>query len=263
MNFLISLVGLAAAIILVWCLEPTEDLTVKVVFSSMYAAISVLCLLDGLTKSSTSMRVEPIVVGFTSVSLGVLLIVFSGQSNLPGVGINIFMVLLSLFPLWVFFKTVREERGRLLLFAAVPAIISAWFYIISPVGWTRELFEYLLVPLPVLSYAAMAWGLIARQLLICANQHSKGLPWVHTMESIAMLWLFVPVIAFTMLAVNALGLGDIWVTVSGIVVGLVFSGTISEPVKKLIGDLRSVSSPRSRRRWVRKGVRVWRERRWD
>ena len=56
-----------------------------------------------------------------------------------------------------------------------------------------------------------------------------------------MLFLFTPLIVLTMLAVNALGFGETWVGVSGVVVGIIFSSTISEPVREFVLDLGNLS----------------------
>ena len=59
-----------------------------------------------------------------------------------------------------------------------------------------------------------------------------------------MLFLFTPIIVLTMLAVNALGFGETWVRVSGAVVGIIFSSTISEPVREFVLDLENLSQGR-------------------
>ena len=56
-----------------------------------------------------------------------------------------------------------------------------------------------------------------------------------------MLLLLTPLIVLTMLTVNALGFGETWVGISGVVVGIIFSSAISVPVRQFLLDLGNLS----------------------
>ena len=52
-----------------------------------------------------------------------------------------------------------------------------------------------------------------------------------------MFLLVVPLVALTMLAINALRLDTVWVAVSGATVGILFGSSVSEPFRRLMLDL--------------------------
>lgn len=52
-----------------------------------------------------------------------------------------------------------------------------------------------------------------------------------------MLFLVAPLVALTMLAVNALGVDDVWVAVWGAIAGILFGNAVSQPFGQLMRDL--------------------------
>ena len=61
------------------------------------------------------------------------------------------------------------------------------------------------------------------------------------MQTLTMFLLVVPLVALTMLAVNAIQGDDVWVAVSGAIVGILFGSSVSEPLRRLILDLGNLS----------------------
>lgn len=206
--------------------------------------MSFLHLLDGLSGDPQRRKVDLSTMWPSLLSIAVLAIALGARADLPGVVIGIVSVIASAFPLWVFWRVATGRRFWLLLFAAVPSAIAASLYLVAPVFPAGLAFDFLLVPLPVLSYASIAWALTAKWFLNRAYQFRKRPIWGPATESLSMLLLFAPFIALTMLTVNALGFGETWVAVSGVVVGLIFSSAISAPVRQFLLDLGGLSPGR-------------------
>ena len=238
-NFWISLLGLASFTVVIWLFDPIEDHNLKVLITLIYAVMPILFSLDAFTAKQELRKLDLSAIWLTVLSVAALLIVLFDRVGFPEAAISVASILASLPPLLVFWMIAR---GRwLLLFAIVPSMIAASLYLIPPITPTGVVLDYLFVPLPVLSYACIAWALPTRWFLIRAER-SRGWPVRGpAMESLSMLSLFTPLIVLTMLAVNTLGFGETWVGVSGVVVGIIFSSTISEPVREFVLDLENLS----------------------
>lgn len=243
-NFWISLLGLASFAVLLWILEPIGDFTAQVVATGLYVVMSFLHLLDGFSSDPQRRRIELSTTWPSLLSFAALAIALAARANMPIVVIGIASILASAFPLWVFWMVSKGRWLWLLLFAAVPSVVAASLYLIPPITPSGLVFDYLLVPLPVLSYACIAWVLVAKWFLIRAYQMRRCPIWGPATESLSMLFLFTPFIALMMLAVNALGFSETWVAVSGVVVGLVFSSAISVPARQFLLDLAGLSPDR-------------------
>ena len=241
-NFWISLLGLASFTAVIWLFDPIEDHNAKVVVTLIYAMMPILLFIDSFTANQELRKLDLSTIWLTVLTVATLLIVLFDRIDSPEAVISVASILVSLPPLLVFWMIAR---GRwLLLFAIVPSMIAASLYLIPPITPTGLVLDYLFVPLPVLLYACIAWALPTRWFLIRAES-SRGCPVRGpAMESLSMFFLFTPLIVLTMLAVNALGFGDTWVGVSGVLVGIIFSSTISEPVRQFVLDLANLSPDR-------------------
>ena len=238
-NFWMSLLGLTSFTVIIWFLEPIEDAQAKVLVTALYAVMPLLFLLDGLGKDQRSRQLDLPTAWPSILSVFTLGVVLADRADLAAVVISLLSVLVSLPGLWVLWMLARGRR--LLWFAIVPSIVAASLYLVPPVTPAGVVLDYLFVPLPILSYVCIAWALVTRWFLVRAERH-RGRPTSGPgMESLSMLFLFAPFIVLTMLAVNALGFGDTWVAVSGVLVGLVFSSAISEPVRQFLLDVGNLS----------------------
>ena len=238
-NFWISLLGLASFTAVIWAFDPIEDHNAKVIVTVIYTVMPILFFLDSLTAKQELRQFDLSNIWLTVLSISALLIVLFDRFGLPAAVISVASILVSLPPLWVFWLIAR---GRwLLLFAIVPSMIAASLYLVAPITPTGVVMDYLLVPLPVLSYACVAWALATRWFLVRAERWQGRRVLGPAMESLSMLFLFTPLIVLTMLAVNALGFGETWVGVSGVVVGIIFSSAISVPVRQFLLDLGNLS----------------------
>ena len=246
-NLWVALPGLASFSVLLWHFDLVGSVATNVLLSTGYLVICIACLASGFLKDGERPGVVFNVAMPSMVSITGVVAAFAQEASLPAVGINAIFVLISAFILRWYWGVIEGKRGWLLLVVTIPAVAAAWLYYLSYATSANQAFEYLFMPLPVLSLGAVCWVFIGRELLAGADRHQERLVRGPALESLAMLWLFIPFIVFTVLAVNALGFGGTWVTISGILVGLLFSGTISEPVRKLVAGLRDLSLPDDRR----------------
>ena len=238
-NFWISLPGLASFTAVIWAFDPIEDHNAKVLITVVYAVMPILFFLDPFTAKQDLRRFDLSNIWLTVLSVSALLIVVFDRIGFPAAVISVASILASLPPLWVFWLIAR---GRwLLLFAIVPSMIAASLYLVPPITPAGVVMDYLLVPLPVLSYSCVAWALATRWFLVRAERWQGRRIRGPATESLSMLFLFSPLIVLTMLAVNALGFGETWVGVSGVVVGIIFSSAISVPVRQFLLDLGNLS----------------------
>lgn len=241
-NFGISLVGFVAITVVIWLLEPIEDSQAKVLATVAFAAMPFLSLLDGLRRDRQSRQVDLLSAWPSVLSLFILLVVLADRADLTAVVIGLISVLASLPGLWALWWLARGRR--LMWFSIVPTIVAASLLVVPPVTPDGVELHRLFVPLPVVSYGSIVWVFITRWIVVRAERH-RGRPISGPgMESLSMLLLFAPLIALTMLAVNALGFGDTWVAVSGVLVGLVFSSSISVPVRQFLLAMGNVSTKR-------------------
>ena len=65
--------------------------------------------------------------------------------------------------------------------------------------------------------------------------------WISLTESLTMLLLVVPLVVLAMLAVYALQVDDIWVAMSGIIIGILFGSAVSTPLRKFLLALTDLS----------------------
>jgi len=242
-NFWVSLLGLASFATVIWIFGPIEDHNARVIVTLIYAVMPILFFWDSFTAKRELGKLDLPNTWLTILSVSALLIVLFDRAGFPAAVISVASILVSIPLLWVFWMIAR---GRwLLLFAIVPSMFAATLYLVRPITPAGVVLDYLFVPLPVLSLACVAWALPTRWFLNRAER-SRGRPINGpAMESVSMLFLFTPLVVLTMLTVNALGFGETWVGVSGVVMALIFSSTISEPVRQFVLDLGNLSPDRN------------------
>ena len=237
-NFWISLLGLASAIILLWWVNPVEDMNLylKVVVTLLYMVLAVFSLMDGFKVKQQDRKFAPPYFVATIISSGFFVIALAYRANMPAVVVNVFSIMASLPPLWILWKLTKGKW--LLLFATVLLIFVTSVYLVPPI--TPAGLTLFLVPLPVVSYVLIVWALVTMGLLTLARRWRWCPVWGPAMEFASMLLIAAPLVALTMLAANALGFGDIGVAVFGVIAGILFGNAVSTPLRQFLlalGDL--------------------------
>lgn len=241
-DFWISLMGFASITAIVWYFDPIGDLPAKIILTLLAAVMSSLFLLGGLSKDEDPRESRWFVVGYSAFSIAAVLIVFGDRINAPGLVINVASLLAASPAIILYWALAKDERLLQLWF--VPIAITATLYIIPLNAPADIILNLLLVPLPVVSYACVAWAFAIRLSLRRARDVHDCSVWGPGLQSLAMLLLVAPLVALTMLAVNALQGEDVWVAVSGALVGILFSSAVSQPFGKFLLALGNLSTNR-------------------
>ena len=184
----------------------------------------------GMTKDGRKFSWD--VFWFAAFSIGALAIVFGAMNDAPGLVINVASLFAAVPALWLYWKITQHER--LLKLWLIPIIISASLYLVPPVTPAGVTLDLLFLPLPVVSYACVAWVLVTKWSLIRARRSQDCAVAGPGMQTLSMLLLAVPLVALTMLAVGALRFDDVWVAVSGAIVGILFGSAVAQPFRELL-----------------------------
>ena len=238
-NFWISLAGLASIITLFWYFDPIEYLAAKIIITLLAAFIPAHLLLDGLSNDKDRHKFSGTIAWFSAYSIAVLVIAFGAEINATSLVINGVSLLVAVPGLLLYWKTSQNERILKLWF--VPIIVLASLYLVPLITTAGITLEFLLVPLPVASYGCVVWAFATRWTLERARKAHDCAIWGPGMQSLTMFLLVAPFIILMMLAVNALGFDDVWVAVSGAIVGILFGGAVSEPFRRFMLDLGCLS----------------------
>ena len=231
-DFWISLVGLASITAVVWYFDPIGDLPAKVILSLLAAVMSFLFLLVGLSKDEEPRESRWFVLGYSAFSIAAVLIAFGDRIDAPGLVINVASLLAASPALVLYWGLAKDEHLLQLWF--VPIAITATLYIVPLNAPADIVLNLLLVPLPVVSYACVGWAFATRLSLRRARDMHGCSIWGPGLQSLAMLLLVAPLVALTMLAVNALQGDDVWVAVSGALVGILFGSAVSQPFGRFL-----------------------------
>ncbi len=231
-NFWISLVGLASITAIVWYFDPIGDLLAKIILNLLAAVMSALFLLEGISKDKGQSESRWLAVGFSVFSIAAVLILFGARIDAPGLVINIGSLLAASPALVLYYALARDERLLQLWF--VPIAITATLYIVPLNAPADIILNFLLVPLPAVSYACVVWVFATRLSLRRAREKRHCAVWGSGLQSLVMLLLVAPLVALAMLAVNALQGDDVWVAVSGALVGILFGSAVSQPFGKFL-----------------------------
>lgn len=231
-DFWISLVGLASITFIIWYFDPFGDLPAKIILNLLALVASLLFLSHGLGKDEGPRESRRDVVLYSAFSIAVLLIFFGDRIDVPGLVINLLSLLAAAPALFLYWALAKDERLLKLWF--FPIVIAATLYIIPPNTPAGVALNFLLVPLPVVSYACVGWAFATRLSLRRARYMGGCAIWGPGLESLTMLLFAAPLIVLTMLAVNELQVDDVWVAVSGVLVGILFGSAVSQPFARFL-----------------------------
>ena len=233
-NFWISLVALASTSVIMWYFQPIDDAFAQATLVVLAALMAALSLLDGLNSDSKRHIFRPEIAWYSVLSVAAVIIMLGSRLHIVGLVINVASLTAALPALWIYYKVTRGEY--LLMLWLVPLLLITSLYLVPPVTSTGITFDLLFLPVPIVSYGCIVWALITKSLLHARRVYNRPI-YGPGIEGLAMIFLVAPIVALTMLAVNALSGDDIWVAVSGVLVGLIFGNTVSQPIGAFMRDL--------------------------
>ncbi len=148
---------------------------------------------------------------------------------------NVGLVLLSAPGVWIYWKLANKQP--LLMVTAALTVGVACLLLIIAILKSGIGAEYLILPLPFTLYAGLPWVLAAWWALDQARRSRHRHLMGPAMESLTMFLLVVPLAMFSILSVRAATGASIWVAVTGIVIGVLFSSAVAEPFRQFLRAL--------------------------
>ena len=234
-NFWISLIGLASITAFVWGFDQIDYLSTKVVLNTASAVVSLVFLSDGFDSNPNRHKLSVDGLFLAAFSVVALVILILDRLDFSGWVLNAGSVLASLLPLLVYVKLAQGKR--ILKIWILPITLIALLYWLTLITPSQTAWNFLLLPLPVITCTCVAWGLATRWFLIGAARTEQDSIKGPGFESLAMLFLAAPLVVLTMLFVNALEVDDIWVVLSGLLIGVMFGNAIGDPFRRFLRAL--------------------------
>ena len=242
-DFLLTLLSLALLTYFIWGFDYVDSLYDSIVLNLLPAALPPLAFFDAMRQGRKGRRFSWWNAGIAFfLALGVGL-AFSDKFDLDTLGINLVTAMVSSPWLVIFVAFVRDKR--ILAIGMVPAAIILMAYWSAPTYSSDLELHYLPIPLSTVSFVTAAW---------------TGLVWIFfkgvdkwpchrtlrpLMESLAMLLLFMPLMALAIWVPRTLTGGNDWSVVVAAIVGVVFGSVVSEPLGRFLRSYGNLPSHRS------------------
>ena len=242
-DFVPTLLGLAISTYFIWEFDHIYRLYDRIVINLFVAVFPPIAFFEAMHQKRKGLRISLWGVGFALLPALLTAIAVGDKFDIDVLEINAAMVMLS-YPWLVIFRMLVRQK-RILAIGMVPAAIILIAYWVMPT-LSREL-KWLdfLIPLPAVSLVTAAWTFLVWIFFKGLDTWPEHPTLAPLMESFAMLFLFTPFIVLAIWVPKAItGAGD-WSVVSAAIVGVVFGGVISEPMRDF---LRSFGNLPSRRR---------------
>ena len=241
-NFVLNLLILGQVAFFVWGFDYIDRLQDRVVMTLLPAVLPPLAFSVAMRQESEERRLDWSYVGFAAFLGLVLALAVSDKFDLDAVGINVVVVMVSSPWLVLFWTLVRQKR--ILAIGMVPAAVLLMAYWIVPAFSSNLELRYLLVPLPAVSLVVAAWTILVWIFLKGIDKWSEHLTLGPLMESLAMLFLFMPLMVLAIWVPRTIPGGDDWSVVPATIVGVVFGSVISEPMRRFLGSYGNLPSHR-------------------
>ena len=235
-TWVMSLIGLGSFTILIWCYDIVDGTLVQeIVLNLLYVVFPI-----GFYKGYFDTEDESRLVTYGHNALAFLLVAglllkTAEQFESVSLGFNVAMVIVSfpfLFLLWLLLK-----RSSMLWVGAAPTLIIAIWYIAV---WTlpgEQRWAYLLFSMPVVSIGCFIWTLFTWLLLVCAKRQQFHRRLGPLFEALTMFFLLVPGVLLLVLIVGEITEDPSWMTVTGVILSILFGSVIAVPVRELMLEL--------------------------
>ena len=241
-DFWLNLLILGEVASFVWGFDHIDRLYDRIVMTLLPAVLPPLAFSGGVRQGSEGRRPDRQYVGIVVFLAVMLALAVSEKFGLDAVGINVVLIMVSSPFLLAFWTMVRGKR--ILAIGMVPAAILLMVYWVVPAFASGLELRYLLVPLPAVSLVVAAWTILVwiffKGIDIWPEHPTLG----PLMESLAMLFLFMPLMVLAIWVPRTISSGDDWSVVPATIVGVVFGSVISEPMRRFLGNYGNLPSHR-------------------
>ena len=239
-NFGMTLLILAMLTYFIWGFDHIDRLYDSIVVNILPAIFPPVEFYQAMRRTPEARRFNWQYAGFTFFLGLALLLAISDRYDFNELGINIVVIMASAPWLAIFGILVR--RKRILAIGMAPAAVLLMWYWVAPMILGGAELQYLLIPLPALSILLAAWTFLVWVLFKGLDRWGEDLMLGPLMESLAMLFLFLPLMVLAIWVPRAFPGGEDWSVVLAAMVGVVFGSVISEPLTRFLrsyGDLPS------------------------
>ena len=241
-DFVMTLLSLAIITYFIWGFDYIYRLYDRVVIYLLPVAFSTMVFFEGMRQERKGLRLSWWSVGVVFLLALVLALALSDKFGLYSLRLNIAMVMLSYPWLVIFGILVREKR--ILAIGMVPTAIILMAYWVMPTPYSElNLNDFLLLLLAV-SFVIAAWTVLVWILFKGLDRWSKHCTLAPLMESLAMLSLFTPFMVLAIWVPKTISGGDDWSVVAAAIVGVIFGGVISEPMRDFLRRFGNLPSHR-------------------
>ena len=164
------------------------------------------------------------------------------------VGLELQLSLIIVMLPWCWFIWLLLRRNWWLLTGLVSAFAVFMIYWVAALVKFGEPWEFLLLPLVMVTFGGLARAPLAALVLNTAQRCKRRRVSGPATQAAAMITLFLPVILVAVAVPGMLQLGETWSAVSLTIVGVLLSAVVSEPLRRFLvewGDLRPWPNSRS------------------
>ena len=239
-NFVMTLLILAMLTYFIWGFDYIDRLSDRIVVNLLPAFFPPAAFYEGMRQKPGTRRFDWWHAGF-AVFLGLgLLVAISDKYDFDVLGINVVVIMASAPWLVIFWMLAR--RKRILAIGMVPAAaLLMGYWVVPAISGGLEL-HYFLIPLSAVSVLLALWSLLTWLLFEGVDKwpqpkHETLGPF---MESLAMLFLFLPIMVLAIWIPRTFPGGEDWSVVLAAIVGVIFGSVVSEPLTRFLrsyGDL--------------------------
>ena len=248
-TWVMSLIGLGSFTILIWCYDIVDGTLVQEIVLNLLYVVFPIGFYKGYFGAENETRL--VTYGHNTLSFMLvagLLLKIVEQYEWVSLGFNIAIVVVS-FPFLLLLCLLWKRSIILWVGAAPTLIIAIWYFAV----WTlpeEQRWGYLLFSMPVVSIISFVWTLITWILLVCAIKWRCRPRLGPLSEALTMFLLFAPGVVLIILLVGAITEDPSWMTVTGVILSILFGGVIAVPMRELmleLGDLGPGTSDRGNR----------------
>ena len=241
-DFVLTLLSLAMLTYFIWGFDYIDALDDRIVLNLLPAALPPLAFLEAMRQDPEGRRFSWWNAGlafFLALALGLAV---SDKFDLDALGINVVVIMTSSPWLVIFVILVREKR--LLALGMVPAAILLMAYWILPAFSSDLELHFFLIPLIAVSLLTAAWTVLVWIFFKGVDRWPRPPTLGPLMESLAMLFLFMPLMVLAIWVPRTIPGGDDWSVVLAAIVGVVFGSVVSEPLARFLRNYGNLPSHR-------------------
>lgn len=231
-DFVLTLLSMGMLTYFIWGFDYIDKLYDSVVLNLLPAALPPLAFFEAVRQESRGLRISPWNAGFTFFVAMALAFAVSDKFDIDAIGISVVMIATSSPLLFFFGKLVREKR--ILAIGMVPSALILMAYWVAPVFSSESEIHYLLVPLAPVSLVTAAWTVLVWIFFKGVDRWPCHPTLGPLMESLAMLFLFMPLMALAIWVPRTIAGGDDWSVVIAAIVGVLFGSVVSEPLARFL-----------------------------